>query len=175
MRLLSVLPVFDHLPVGGALPPLVLLEHGQGVGGDDSLGGKPVTLLCFCSLLHDAQHCSPDRLAWIIEHSHHTISTSHKYLIQLRMPGASDHMALGRSHLEGPLEGGLVEEDELASLLSLVTTGPSYHQPVIRAELNIRLCVSRWRVVNKLKLGGKSLSLFLVKLLFTCCTDLPQH
>ena len=40
------------------------------------------------------------------------------------MPGAPDHMALGGGHLESPLEGGLVEEDQLPPLLSLVATGP---------------------------------------------------
>ena len=82
-------------PVGGALPPLVLLEHGQGVGRDHPLGRQPVrrlgdkeNVLFFdqlkiiknynkyksayfglCPLLDDTEHGAAHRLAGVVEYT----------------------------------------------------------------------------------------------------------
>ncbi len=52
-----------------------------------------------------------------------TVARPDENLIELGMPGRTDDVALPHLHLEGALEGLLVQEDELPGLLPLVHRG----------------------------------------------------
>merc|ERR1719290_555249 len=94
-----ILPSLQLLPVSRFLVNCVLLEQRQRVWSDNPLCRDVVDSLGLCPLLYYTQLGSPERSNGVVVDSYNTVPRTNQDLVQFRVPGGPDDVAVTDLHL----------------------------------------------------------------------------